>query len=119
MNGFQAKLVEDCMDESEKMNDEALAQARITAIKALNECHEKHGIKKIMFGDFCTSLANEMTIARHFKFAFARIEELQAVVGRLAEYYEGTDALLELKQRISYAKQHAAKEDNDKEFSNG
>jgi hypothetical protein len=68
---------------------EALAQARSITINALNETHEKHGMKKIMDCDFCVSLANEMTIARHFEFAFREIAEQQARIKEQQAEIEG------------------------------
>ena len=96
---------------------EELARARSVAIKALNECHEKHGMKKIMDCDFCSSLASEMTIARHYEFAFQTIKELEAVVDKLLDSISlcsgscgnGIEELIQ-----THIKQHATKEDNDK-----
>ena len=45
----------------------AIDISRDIAIAALNEAHGKHGLKKILNCDFCTSLAAEMTIARHYE----------------------------------------------------
>ena len=64
---------------------DSLGQSRSVAIKALNECHAKHGMKKIMGCDFCTSLANEMTIARHYEPFFDRIRKLEAQVVELRD----------------------------------
>lgn len=38
-----------------------------TAIKALNDLHQKHGIDDVMKCNVCTSQTAEMTIARHFQ----------------------------------------------------
>lgn len=38
-----------------------------TAIKALNDLHQKHGVDNVMKCNVCTSQTAEMTIARHFQ----------------------------------------------------
>lgn len=38
-----------------------------TAVNALNDLHQKHGVDKMMKCDVCTSKTAEMTIARHFQ----------------------------------------------------
>lgn len=56
---------------------DTLDRSRTIAISALNEAHERHGYKKIMDCNFCTSLAAEMTIARHYEPVFARAEKYE------------------------------------------
>lgn len=57
-----------------------LDEARTIAIAALNEAHMAHGMKEIMECKFCTSMAAEMTIARHIEPLLLRLDDFTKLV---------------------------------------